>query len=138
MADAMPFIGTVGPHLETLHQQMYINIIGYVLWGMGICTASIVIAAYVNRLILHGLPPAKVATSVWVVLGPIGQGANAIMLLGRHTGVLQCTGYLCRVNGKLSKDDFNPETHVAAWNLLDARRGNRVSVGAAATREPSR
>ena len=54
------------------------------------------IAVYINRLILHGLPPPAAANSVWVVLGPVGQGANAIMLLGRHTGMLQCSGYLCR------------------------------------------
>ena len=68
------------------------------------------IAVYINRLILHGLPPPAAANSVWVVLGPVGQGANAIMLLGRHTGMLQCSGYLCRGHELLDLDQFDEAT----------------------------
>ena len=77
---------------------------------MGMFTAACVIAVYINRLILHGLPPPAAANSVWVVLGPVGQGANAIMLLGRHTGMLQCSGYLCRGHELLDLDQFDEAT----------------------------
>lgn len=54
--------------METKHQEMYVNIIGYILWGMGMATAFAIIAVYLNRLILHGLPPKAVANSVWASL----------------------------------------------------------------------
>lgn len=92
--------GVIGDDMETLHQRLYVNITGYVLWGAGMLPAACTIAVFINRLILHGLPPAHAANSVWILLGPIGQGANAIMMLGRNTGKLQCTGYLCP-SGKL-------------------------------------
>jgi tellurite resistance protein TehA-like permease len=45
------------------------------------------IAVYLCRLMFHGMPPPAAANSIWVILGPIGQGANAIMRLGRITQV---------------------------------------------------
>ena len=43
-------------------------------------------------------------------MGPVGQGANAIMLLGRHTGMLQCSGYLCRGHELLDLEQFDEAT----------------------------
>ena len=92
---ASALAGAIGEHLDTLSQQKHVMITGYILWGAGMLTAGTIIPVYICKLYLHGLPPAAAGNSVWVVLGPIGQGANAIMMLGRHTGMLQCTGYLC-------------------------------------------
>merc|ERR1719198_1282895 len=61
---------------------------GFVLWGAGILTAAPIIAVYMCRLVFYGMPPNAAGNSVFVVLGPIGQGANGIMQLGRATGTL--------------------------------------------------
>lgn len=86
------FAGVIGNNLASNREKLNINIAGYVLWGMGMLPAACVAAVFVCRLFLHGRSPGN---SGWVLLGPIGQGANAIMMLGRNTGALQCTGFLC-------------------------------------------
>lgn len=45
------------------------------------------IAVYLCRLLFFGMPPAMANNSIWVILGPIGQGANAILRLGRNAQV---------------------------------------------------
>ncbi|KNC82079.1 hypothetical protein SARC_05630 [Sphaeroforma arctica JP610] len=87
--------GVVGPAQYSPAHQQNILIAGYILWGAGILAAAPVIAAFLSRLIVHGLPSGYLGNSVWVVLGPIGQGSNAIIMLGRNTLALQCAGYFC-------------------------------------------
>jgi tellurite resistance protein TehA-like permease len=55
----------------------------YVLWGMGIPLALVVMTIYFHRLAIHKLPPSEVIVSVFLPLGPMGQGAYGIMQLGR-------------------------------------------------------
>lgn len=57
-------------------------IISYILWGCGISMAMFTLAIYFHRLTLHALPPREVIVSVFLPLGPFGQGAFAIMQLG--------------------------------------------------------
>ncbi|KMU90751.1 sulfite transporter Ssu1 [Coccidioides immitis H538.4] len=54
----------------------------YILWGMGICLAGIILATYFQRLALHKLPAKSVIVSVCLPLGPMGQGAFTILNLG--------------------------------------------------------
>ncbi|XP_075264508.1 uncharacterized protein LOC142356497 [Convolutriloba macropyga] len=92
---ASALAGTIGPFMPSLSSQQNVNVAGYILWGAGIFTAASIIPVYLMRLVIHGFPPSALGNSVWVVLGPIGQGANAILMLGRNTGELLCTGQLC-------------------------------------------
>ena len=39
---ASALAGLIGPRMNTQFQEMYINIIGYILWGMGMMTAACV------------------------------------------------------------------------------------------------
>ncbi|PYI01149.1 putative MFS transporter [Aspergillus sclerotiicarbonarius CBS 121057] len=55
----------------------------YILWGIGIPLAFMVMAIYFQRLTLHKLPPRAVIVSVFLPLGPLGQGGYAIMKLGQ-------------------------------------------------------
>jgi tellurite resistance protein TehA-like permease len=55
----------------------------YVLWGMGIPLALVVMTIYFHRLAIHKLPPSEVIVSVFLPLGPMGQGAYGIMQLGK-------------------------------------------------------
>ncbi|UPK90739.1 hypothetical protein LCI18_001674 [Fusarium solani-melongenae] len=54
----------------------------YVLWGIGVPLALMVIVIYLQRLMLHKLPPKAVILSVFLPLGPLGQGGFGIQKLG--------------------------------------------------------
>lgn len=58
-------------------------IISYILWGTGVPFAMVVLVIYFQRLTLHHLPPREVIVSVFLPLGPLGQGGFAIMELGK-------------------------------------------------------
>ncbi|EEP79602.1 conserved hypothetical protein [Uncinocarpus reesii 1704] len=47
----------------------------YILWGMGICLAMMILVIYFQRLALHKIPARNVIVSVCLPLGPMGQGA---------------------------------------------------------------
>lgn len=47
----------------------------YVLWGIGLPFAMMVIVIYLHRLTLHKLPPKAMIVSVFLPLGPLGQGS---------------------------------------------------------------
>ena len=49
-------------------------IVSYVLWGIGVPMALMVTTIYLQRLQLHKLPPKAVIVSVFLPLGPLGQG----------------------------------------------------------------
>jgi tellurite resistance protein TehA-like permease len=57
-------------------------ITSYVLWGTGVPLALVVLVMYFHRLAVHKLPPQEVIVSVFLPLGPLGQGGYGIMGLG--------------------------------------------------------
>ncbi|OJJ96173.1 hypothetical protein ASPACDRAFT_54579 [Aspergillus aculeatus ATCC 16872] len=57
-------------------------IVSYILWGIGLPLALMVMVIYLQRLTLHKLPPKAVIVSVFLPLGPLGQGGFGIMKLG--------------------------------------------------------
>jgi len=61
---------------------------GYVLWASSVPLALSLIAIITLRLITHHLPGAHLATSTWLILGPLGTGAAAIASLGHDLTVL--------------------------------------------------
>ncbi|GKZ68537.1 hypothetical protein AnigIFM50267_003247 [Aspergillus niger] len=58
-------------------------LVSYVLWGIGLPLALMVMVIYLQRLTLHKLPPKAVIVSVFLPLGPLGQGGFGIMKLGQ-------------------------------------------------------
>lgn len=58
-------------------------ITSYIIWGCGVPLAMFTMVIYFQRLTLHALPPREVIVSVFLPLGPLGQGAFGIMQLGR-------------------------------------------------------
>jgi tellurite resistance protein TehA-like permease len=58
-------------------------ITSYVLWGIGQALSACVLAMYFHRLTIHSLPPREVIVSVFLPVGPYGQGAFGIQQLGR-------------------------------------------------------
>ncbi|GAA5856917.1 hypothetical protein JCM9279_003594 [Rhodotorula babjevae] len=61
-------------------------IASYLCGGIGMLLAAAVIVLYLQRLILHHLPPREVVVSSWLPVGPIGQGGFAMIELG-HVAV---------------------------------------------------
>lgn len=55
----------------------------FVLWGASIPLSMTYLAMYLQRLTLHQLPPRNIAVSALIPVGPLGQGAFAIMQLGK-------------------------------------------------------
>ena len=49
-------------------------IVCYVLWGMGVPLAMMVLVMYYHRLAVHKLPPREVIVSCFLPLGPLGFG----------------------------------------------------------------
>ncbi len=58
-------------------------VVSYVLWGTGVPLAMVILVMYFHRLTVHKLPPREVIVSVFLPLGPLGQGGFAIMQLGK-------------------------------------------------------
>jgi C4-dicarboxylate transporter/malic acid transport protein len=54
---------------------------GYAGLGMGLLLFLIVAAVLFGRLVFHPLPPATLAPSLWIGLGPIGVGTLALLRL---------------------------------------------------------
>ncbi|KAK0391113.1 hypothetical protein NLU13_0615 [Sarocladium strictum] len=57
-------------------------IASYVLWGIGESFSACVLALYFHRLTVHSLPPREVIVSVFLPIGPLGQGGFGIQKLG--------------------------------------------------------
>ncbi|KAL3712034.1 hypothetical protein TMatcc_000729 [Talaromyces marneffei ATCC 18224] len=55
-----------------------ILVTSFILWGIGISLASMVIVIYLMRLMLHKLPPKAVIVSTFLPLFPIGEGGFGV------------------------------------------------------------
>ncbi|CAI7649942.1 unnamed protein product [Penicillium pancosmium] len=55
----------------------------YILWGIGIPLALMIICIYLQRLMFFKLPPKAMLVSVFLPLGPLGQGGYGIQRLGK-------------------------------------------------------
>jgi len=55
--------------------------VGYAFYGMGVLLFLLTLGLVYDRLILHPLPPAALAPSVWIGLGPVGVAALAPLAL---------------------------------------------------------
>ncbi|OJV81023.1 MAG: hypothetical protein BGO37_16105 [Cellulomonas sp. 73-92] len=57
--------------------------LGYATFGMGFVLFLLTMGLLFARLVLHPLPPAALAPTVWIALGPVGVGALAALALAR-------------------------------------------------------
>lgn len=75
--------GVVAQVLPNDQHALWTLVISYILWGTGVPLAMAVLVIYFQRLTIHHLPPREVIVSVFLPLGPLGQGGFAIMQLGK-------------------------------------------------------
>jgi tellurite resistance protein TehA-like permease len=75
--------GVVAEALPDPYHALITVVASYVLWGMGVPLAMVILTIYFYRLVIHKLPPNEVIVSVFLPLGPLGQGGYAIMQLGK-------------------------------------------------------
>ncbi|KAJ5083638.1 C4-dicarboxylate transporter/malic acid transport protein, partial [Penicillium angulare] len=57
-------------------------IVSYIMWGVGVPLALMIIVIYLMRLMLYKLPPKALIVSTFLPLGPLGQGGFGIQKLG--------------------------------------------------------
>ncbi|WP_028621650.1 TDT family transporter [Pseudomonas sp. Ant30-3] len=74
--------GLLAPHLADSHSQFLMLVTSYVLWAFSLPVAFSILTILLLRMALHKLPPASMAASSWLALGPIGTGALGMLLLG--------------------------------------------------------
>ena len=61
-------------------------VLGYAAYGLGIVLFVLTLALLYGRLVLQSLPPAPLAPTLWIVLGPVGVGAVAPLSLAAVAG----------------------------------------------------
>jgi C4-dicarboxylate transporter/malic acid transport protein len=74
--------GLLAPHLADAHQQLTVLIASYALWACSVPLAMSILVILVLRMAIHKLPPAGMAATSWLALGPIGTGALGLLVLG--------------------------------------------------------
>lgn len=75
--------GIVADVLPSRSHALTTLVASYVLWGIGQCFSALVLALYLHRLTVHSLPPREAIVSVFLPIGPLGQGGYGIQQLGK-------------------------------------------------------
>jgi len=75
--------GQLLPVLPPDESQLQILLASYVLWAYSVPVALSILVILILRMALHKLPPADMAASSWLSLGPVGTGALGLLLLGQ-------------------------------------------------------
>jgi C4-dicarboxylate transporter/malic acid transport protein len=58
----------------------------YAMFGLSLLAAFVVTTMLWSRLVHHGVGPARLVPTLWIVLGPLGQSITAANLLGNVAG----------------------------------------------------
>ncbi|KAF2402110.1 C4-dicarboxylate transporter/malic acid transport protein [Trichodelitschia bisporula] len=84
---AMVVAGGVGARVAEVlpHPQRAFGtlVASYILWGMGLPLALVILVIYYQRLAVHKLPPREAIASCCLPLGPLGFGGFGILYLGK-------------------------------------------------------
>lgn len=57
-------------------------VISFMMWGCGVSLAGVCMTVYVYRLFVEGVQPKAIVLSTLLPVGPMGQGAFGVLLLG--------------------------------------------------------
>jgi len=109
----VPLMGQVGSSAARL-----LLFTGYAFWGVGFLLFLLVMGLLHDRLVAQSLPPAAMAPSLWIVLGPLGVGAAALLDLARLAPAV--LGSKAAVIGTLTLVGASALWGFGAWSLLVA------------------
>lgn len=88
------------PHVADAGTQLGLLVAAMVLWACSVPLALGILVILFLRLVLHKLPPAAMAATSWLALGPIGTGALGLALMAAEAGpVLAANGLSAYGNG---------------------------------------
>lgn len=76
--------GIVADVLPNPQHALWTLTISYILWGTGVPLAMFTLVLYFQRLTVHSLPPREVIVSVFLPLGPLGQGMYVLETFFPH------------------------------------------------------
>ncbi|APO95125.1 TDT family transporter [Xanthomonas vesicatoria] len=74
--------GLLAPHLADAGMRFAVLIASYALWAYSVPVAMSILVILLLRMALHQLPPASMAASSWLSLGPIATGALGMLAMG--------------------------------------------------------
>ncbi len=77
-------LASLVPHVSPGNARLLLAL-GYATFGMGFLLFLLTMGLLFARLIVHPLPPAALAPTVWIALGPVGVGALAALALAHAT-----------------------------------------------------
>lgn len=109
----VPLLGQVGPSAARL-----LLFTGYAFWGVGFLLFLLVMGLLHDRLVTRALPAAAMAPSLWIVLGPLGVGAAALLDLAHAAPLV--LGPNAAVIGTLTLVGASALWGFGAWSLLVA------------------
>lgn len=85
--------GLLLPHLQEASAQMTVLFVSYALWAASVPLALGLLTILFLRMALHSLPPAAMAATAFLALGPIGTGALGLALFAINgRAVLEANG----------------------------------------------
>lgn len=75
--------GQVAQVTTTPHHALWILLASFVCWGIGISIGFMILGIYFTNLLLRKLPEQNIVVSVFLSLGPLGQGSFGILECGK-------------------------------------------------------
>jgi len=72
------------PHIPAGQPRLTMLLALYAMFGLTLIASILLIGMLWGRLVRHGLPPAKLVPTLWIVLGPLGQSVTAANVVGRQ------------------------------------------------------
>jgi tellurite resistance protein TehA-like permease len=79
------------PHLDGGNARLLLAL-GYAFYGLGFLLFLFMMGLLHDRLILHTMPGAPLAPSLWIALGPVGVGVLALLALAHAAAPMLQTG----------------------------------------------
>ena len=84
-------LATLIPQLDGGNAQLLLAL-GYAFYGLGFLLFLFMMGLLHDRLILHTMPGAPLAPSLWIALGPVGVGVLALLALAHAAAPMLQTG----------------------------------------------
>jgi len=98
--------GLLLPHIPGAGDQMTVLFASYVLWAASVPLALGLLSVLFLRMVLHKLPPASMASTAFLSLGPIGTGALGLILFALNGNAVLAANGLGLFAGAMSGAAF--------------------------------